>query len=135
MQIEKEYRVYWAIDLTARDEREAAEKAINLQRNRGTTANVFLVVQESAHKCVQVDLDLPYSKSNSEAPPGALGAVLVAVKGGIANATATPGVDVEIVDLDDRDDDPAHHKTLGTHFAALVKSAGLSKKLRVGGVA
>lgn len=45
---QKEYRVVWQIDITARDHKEAAELALGIQRDQGSLATVFDVYEQGA---------------------------------------------------------------------------------------
>ena len=49
-------RVQWEIDIDADSPREAAEKALAIQRNPESIATVFTVVGDDGHEIV-VDLD------------------------------------------------------------------------------
>lgn len=52
-----EYRVMWEIDIVASSPREAAKKALEIQRNPDSWATVFRVVPfESNGEAVDVDL-------------------------------------------------------------------------------
>jgi hypothetical protein len=54
---EKTYRVIWEIDIDADSPRHAAELALEIQRDMGSTATVFKV-KERGHKKIEViDLD------------------------------------------------------------------------------
>jgi hypothetical protein len=50
------YRVYWEIDVEADTVKEAAQKALAIQRRPDSTATVFDVTDESG-ETVRVDLD------------------------------------------------------------------------------
>ena len=45
----KEYRVRWEVDIDATSRREAAQKALEMQRDSQSTATVFDVVLSSAN--------------------------------------------------------------------------------------
>ena len=45
---QKEYLVVWQIDITARDHKEAAEIALDIQRDPGSLATVFDVYEQGA---------------------------------------------------------------------------------------
>jgi hypothetical protein len=45
---QKEYLVVWQIDITARDHKEAAERALAIQRDPGSIATVFDVYEQGA---------------------------------------------------------------------------------------
>ena len=51
---DKSYRVTWEIDIDAASSREAAEKALHIQRDPDSTATVFTVVQK--RHLLQIDL-------------------------------------------------------------------------------
>lgn len=53
----REYRVVWAIDVTASSPRQAAQIAQDIQRRPGTTATVFDVVERDGNGAWhQIDL-------------------------------------------------------------------------------
>lgn len=53
-----EYRVSWCIDIEADDVREAAQKALAIQRNSESHATVFQVRERSSDSFVAADVDL-----------------------------------------------------------------------------
>jgi hypothetical protein len=54
----KEYRVEWTIDIEADTPREAAEKALAIQRDGFSRATVFDVHEKDADEGVTVDLEV-----------------------------------------------------------------------------
>lgn len=53
---EKTYRVSWEIDVTANSHKEAAKKALEIQRNPESIATVFKVEQYPLCHFTQIDL-------------------------------------------------------------------------------
>ena len=53
----KEYQVSWHIDILANSPREAAEKALVIQKQRYSYATIFNVNEEGCHEFVAIDLD------------------------------------------------------------------------------
>lgn len=53
---ENEYLVTWTIDMYANSHEEAAEKALNIQRNTESLATVFDVFDKRTMEKVEVDL-------------------------------------------------------------------------------
>lgn len=54
-----DYLVSWEIDIIADNPREAAEKALEIQRRHGSQAVVFKVLNGEADEGVTVDLNEP----------------------------------------------------------------------------
>ena len=54
----KTYRVTWEIDIDANSEREAAQAALKIQRDKESVATVFDVQVEDSSCAVQVDLNM-----------------------------------------------------------------------------
>jgi hypothetical protein len=52
------YRVFWEIDIDADSPREAAEKALEIQRRPDSTTTAFSV-RDEAGESMEVDLDAP----------------------------------------------------------------------------
>lgn len=60
----KEFRVMWEIDVEAEDAQEAAEKALEIQRNRESIATYFTVFETNDGKTnydtgVDIDVGVP----------------------------------------------------------------------------
>ena len=53
----KEYKVAWLIELPTCSPREAAELALEIQRDEGSLATVFRVTDPKTGKTVTIDLD------------------------------------------------------------------------------
>lgn len=53
---QKEYLVVWKIDITAGDHREAAEIALDMQRDPGSLATVFDVYEQGKMEGRRVDI-------------------------------------------------------------------------------
>ena len=51
---EKQFSITWVIDICATNHKEAAEKALSIQRDKDSIATVFLVSDGSSEK--QIDL-------------------------------------------------------------------------------
>jgi hypothetical protein len=51
--------------------------------------------------------------------------VLVVVSGGCADAVADPGVDIELFDWDNYNDDPDNYTPVPAHFADLAQPLGI----------
>lgn len=54
----KTYRVTWEIDIDANSEREAAQAALKIQRDKESAATVFDVQAEDSSRAVHVDLNM-----------------------------------------------------------------------------
>jgi len=77
-----EYRVTWAIDVTADSHKDAAKKAQEMQRDLESTATVF-DVQDTGNNGVLKQVDLTDGNVIEMSPPK----VIVEVSGGVAGVT------------------------------------------------
>lgn len=73
----KEYRVVWEIDVTARNHKDAATQALEIQRDAGSIATVFDVYSQKAKRPVRVDLREAGEGQGAQAPQQARNRVLV----------------------------------------------------------